>query len=313
MAEVEVFSVEDKEAGFDFSVAPASGGELSSVRVRRDGRWVELLHRAGRFESPGDAWRGRAPWLFPAVGRSRHDGRMGFCSLEGRVRPMPMHGFLMERAWELVSADAAAVVCRAAGDAATRELFPFDFELTAAYRLVAGGLSARVAVTAAASNAGPMPFSVGNHLTLAIPFARGADPLACEVRAPAAEIQLLSPESLLSGESSPGPDGRAAALRGDPGLGDRVLGGFAPGQVWAELRDPSAFTVRVTQRELVPPGGAPKTSPEHFRFVFYADPGRTFFCPEPWYGGPNSLNDGRGLVRLAAGERFDWEMELTIR
>ena len=59
------------------------------------------------------------------------------------------------------------------------------------------------------------------------------------------------------------------------------------------------------------PGAAPKSAPDHQRFVFYSD-GRAFFCPEPWCGEPDSLNTGRGVVSLAPGERFCWELRLSV-
>ena len=65
-------------------VAPSAGGDLSSLQTRAaapaagegeggEGDWLELLHRAADFSAvPLEpfTWQGRAPHLFPAVGRS---------------------------------------------------------------------------------------------------------------------------------------------------------------------------------------------------------------------------------------------------
>ena len=304
--------VQDEETGVGFSVAPERGGELSSLRVRVNGAWRELLHRGGDFSPPTPgAWRGRAPWLFPAAGRSVVAGRPGFWRLGGVERAMPIHGFVKDREWDLLSASADAVTCRFLSDRDSRALYPFDFRLTAAYRLAGRGLTARLTVDASRSNAGPMPFSLGNHLTLALPLLPGGDARSCVVRSPASKIELLTSEGLLSGAVEPAPYAKGAALGADPRLFDLVLGGFPEGGCWAELEDPSAgLTARVSQREA---DGARRGETEHFRFVFYSDAGRSFFCVEPWYGRPDSLNDARGAILLPPGESFAWEMTVTLR
>lgn len=35
-----------------------------------EGEWMELLHRAMTTDEPDSEWRGRAPQLWPAVGRN---------------------------------------------------------------------------------------------------------------------------------------------------------------------------------------------------------------------------------------------------
>src|SRR5690242_10579238 len=59
----------DSEAGLSFSVAPFAGAEIASIQTRLNGEWLEILERAEDF-APCDRWQGRAPWLWPAVGRS---------------------------------------------------------------------------------------------------------------------------------------------------------------------------------------------------------------------------------------------------
>lgn len=296
---VEVF---DEEAGLAFSVSSESGGELSSLRVRRDNRWIELLHRANLFKPPLSGWRGRAPWLFPAVGRSRRGRRMGCCVFQGQVYPMPMHGFVKDVPWTLVSCDRRSVVCRTESDAAARQLYPFDFELTVVHSLLPDGVSSRAEVQASPSNRAAMPFCLGSHLTFALPFGGAAGDVS--VRTPASRKLLLSDEGFLTGKSEPAAYGEGAVLRGDPRLADMVLSDFPAGECWVELRGASGLGVRVGQAVAGDPGP--------LRFVLYADPARTFFCPEPWHGEPDSLNTGRALARLAPGERFDWEMTVSV-
>lgn len=293
-----------EDLGLSWSVSADSGGELCSLAVRRDGRFIELLHRANEFGSPGAAWRGRAPWLFPAVGRSRLPGRRDAYALNGKVYSMPIHGLVMNKPWKMLAAGPQGVVCRTFSDRRTLSRYPFDFELTVSYRPMPDGLLASAEVAAAPGNKSPMPFCIGNHITLALPLAGGVDAGACIVKTPAAQILELSPDGFLTGHSRPAPYSLGVALRDDAQLADCVLGGFPEGQAWVELRDPSGASVRVSQRADAPS--------DRLRFVLYSDAGRAFLCPEPWIGEPDSLNTERGLMCLDPGERFNFEMRLTL-
>lgn len=269
--------------GTGITVSPA-GGEL--VSLRRAGR--ELIHRA-----EGAKWRGGAPWLFPATGRNFVEGRPAW-RLDGTEYAMPIHGFAMAADWRC-EARRDSIVCGIRSGDATRRFYPFAFELRAEYFPSSGGVRAAVEISAAADNAGSMPFSLGNHLTLTLP-AGGFD-----IRTPARRDEALDARGMLTGEVRP-VDPRA-------GFEDRVLGDFPPGECWVELRGTDEPAVRVSQRELSAPA---RTSPGQYRFVFYGDRERTFLCPEPWYGAPDSLNTGRGTVRLEPGGIFRWEMEIAF-
>lgn len=276
-------TIEDPTSGLSLTVSPEAGGAISSLRIK--GR--ELVHHAE------EGWRGGAPWLFPAVGRSFYEG-MGRYRLGGRIYEMPLHGFVMSRAWELARESEREIVCRTTDDSETRRLYPFGFALTAAYSLSDNGARVDVTVEASAGNPQAMPFSLGNHLTLAV-----RDPARCRVRSPAKDVLALRPDGLLSGQTSPSPYGKARTLKEDPGLQDRVLGGFPEGQARVEV-EVDGLKLRIGQPD----------SP-WARFVFYSD-GRSFFCPEPWLGEPDSLNTGRGLVSLPPAGRFSWAMTLEV-
>ena len=90
----------DEKAGIEAAVAPSEGGELSGLKVRFQGRWIELLYRA-RDYSPTAGWRGKAPLLWPATGRNFAPGTppdggdevVGSYDLDGQRLRMPIHGF----------------------------------------------------------------------------------------------------------------------------------------------------------------------------------------------------------------------------
>jgi galactose mutarotase-like enzyme len=317
----------DGEAGLEATVAPAAGGEVSSLRRRTPAGWRELLYRATDF-APAEGWRGRAPLLWPAVGRNftpEHRARVAAgeaparaCSYQhgGQVYDIPIHGFAMHRAWALIGHGADAVgawaTCELTDDDDTRVRYPFAFTLRVTHRLAAGALASRYTVTARADNAEAMFFSIGNHISFQLPFADEGQFAECVLTAPTRTQLSLTPQSLLSGETER-KDLTGGVALADVSLHNLVLGGFAPGQTWVELRDPAAFGLRVAQREVVPEGRAAKAAPEHFYFVFWGDPDLGLYCPEPWYGGPNSFNTREGVITLAAGDTFEWEMTVTVQ
>ena len=79
----------DRVANVEATVSPSAGGELVSLSCAG----AELLHCPSAASVAGGAWRGRAPVLFPAVGR-----QAGGLWPRGR---MPLHGFAQDAAFEL--------------------------------------------------------------------------------------------------------------------------------------------------------------------------------------------------------------------
>lgn len=335
----------DEERGLEFTVSPETGGELSGLRVRRGDAWVQVIFRAEDFDRrPRGLWRGRCPWLFPAVGRNylpeqlsrvkltRADEQLGSWEWGGRPYAMPMHGFAMGRVWEPLGSGAADVACRLESGPQSRLFYPFDFELVARYGFlddgalrdspgltnvssrssISGpGVFARLEVSASERNEEPMPFSVGNHFTLALPFGSTSAPGDCRLRTPARQSWDLTPQSLLAQTTRPAGLAEPLALGLGSALMNAVLAGFEWEDSWVEVSDPASFSVRVSHREIVETA-VPFTAPEHYRFVFWGDLLAGFFCAEPWYGAPNSLNDHQGIVRLPPGARFSWEMRVQV-
>ena len=47
-------------------------------------------------------------------------------------------------------------------------------------------------------------------------------------------------------------------------------------------------------------------------FVLWGDEDEGFLCVEPWKGGPNSLNTGRGRTNLRPGESTRWGFRISV-
>ncbi|QFR35045.1 aldose 1-epimerase family protein [Ancylobacter sp. TS-1] len=143
---------------FEAEVA-ALGAEL--VRLTdRDGR--DLL-----WNGDPAFWSGRAPLLFPIVGRLPGDQLVH----EGVAYPMAQHGFARRRVFALEAHDGASARFVLAADAQTREQYPFDFVLRVTYTLVEATLAVEVVV----ENPGavPLPASVGFHPAFRWPLPYG--------------------------------------------------------------------------------------------------------------------------------------------
>ncbi|MCK0209239.1 aldose 1-epimerase family protein [Starkeya koreensis] len=131
---------------------------------------VRLTDKEGRellWNGDPVFWTGRAPVLFPIVGRLPGDELVH----EGVGYPMAQHGFARRRMFELEAhtSSSASFVLRA--DEETRRQYPFDFVLRVTYTLV----EATLTVEATVENPGavPLPASVGFHPAFRWPLPYG--------------------------------------------------------------------------------------------------------------------------------------------
>lgn len=302
--------ITDSARGIEASVAPEEGGELSSFRVRRQGQWIELLHRAGDY-SPTRGWRGKAPFLWPATGRNfapgvRPDAALdatGVYEWRGSRYPMPIHGFARLMAWTPVQRTASSVALRLSDSAETRRYYPFGFTVTATYTLADGRLSILYDVAAAQGNSEPMFFSIGNHITFCVPFVPGSDPRAMEMETPSTVEYLKTPEGIPTGQSrlrSVSPPVRLSNFDARTAVS---LGGYA-GQPWLRLKDPAGMALTISHE-------APRLpAPPLIQFNIWGDPDQGYFSPEPWAGMQNSFVSREGLVMLAPGQDWQWKIDL---
>ncbi|MBZ5545198.1 MAG: hypothetical protein LAO07_16220 [Acidobacteriia bacterium] len=316
----------DETHGIRLAVLPAAGGEMASLQVKCAEAWREILHRALDYRCwPCEADE-RAPLLWPAVGRSfteqqiaewKGSGiepRQGRYKLGNAAYDIDVHGFARKLPWHLdafgTTEGSAYATCSLSSSVDTLRTYPFTFEISVTYKVGGGRIAVEYTVNAG-ENPYPMPFSIGNHLSLRLPLTGRGQFDQCTLRTPGSVILHQNPLCLLSGDrtpvdlSSPTPLDRKELL-------DTVLGGFQRDGVWLELEDPASMHLRISQRE-IGVNGKFLAAEEDFFFVFWGDPAHRYFCPEPWIGKPNSLNTGEGCIHLEAGQRFLWEISLEAR
>lgn len=285
--------IEIASGGLRAAINPL-GAELSSLRDA-DGR--ELM-----TDADPAFWSGRAPLLFPIVGRLMGDKYR----LDGEEYTQPQHGFARRQMFALVAQTANRAVFRLSDNDATRAVYPFAFTLDAAFTLA--GATLATDITVANTGDRDMPASFGFHPAFAwpLPFgrARADHRIVFEKREPA-ELSAIVPGGWIAPETWPSPlDGRELKL--DDAMFERDA------LVWDRLESES---VRYDGGE--GPGldigfaGMP-------RLGIWTRPGARFVCIEPWHGIADrqgfdgEIWDKPGILRFAPGEARTFSMQVTL-
>ncbi|TMV84626.1 aldose 1-epimerase family protein, partial [Thioclava sp. BHET1] len=271
----------------------ALGAELQRLTLA-DGR--ELLWN-------GDPawWRGRAPILFPIVGKAPG----GKVAVRGQEAEMGQHGFARRSLFDLEGVEDSACRFVLRDSAATRASYPCAFRLAVSYQLA----GARLSVSAEVENAGEaeMPFSLGFHPAFRWPLP-GAEGKAHVLQlANRAEPQLARlSDGLMTAARLPSPF-TAGRLRVEPemfeadamifpeGAGDRLS--FGP---------ESGGPVLDFSFENTPNLG------------IWTKPGAPYLCIEPWHGMAAMAGVGPAIaarpyamvLRPGGAARFGWSVAL---
>jgi galactose mutarotase-like enzyme len=132
------------------------GAEMQSITTAGGGEW--LWHGDPQF------WNGRAPILFPIVGKAPDDQ----VEIEGQLYPMSQHGFARRSLFAVVEQREDFCRLELRASEVTRAVYPFEFVLAVSYRLE----GRRVAVTAEVRNQDgrPLPFGLGFHPAFSWPL-----------------------------------------------------------------------------------------------------------------------------------------------
>ncbi len=312
----ELIRLEAPDSGLRAHIAPAHGADLAGLEVRHAGGWSELLYRGMNYQ-PTDGWTGKAPILWPAVGRnfppfsgsSRDGSGLGWV-LHGTVYPMPIHGFARDQAWRIVRrgscGGSAFLVLALSENDRTRSMYPFGFTFTTEYRIWRNALYIRQAVHASRSNPGLMPFSIGNHITFRIPLLPGDEGRTTTISTPATEQVITDASGRPTGRVVKVGYAKPRLLSSLKPLTPVSLSGYAPRREWVRLQDRSGFAITVAHFEERRPAGTPVL------FNLWGDVSQGYFAPEPWVGKQNSLATGDGAIALRPGDTYRWTIEVRV-
>ncbi len=239
-------------------IAPL-GAELQSIRSADGGDWL--------WSGDGAFWTGRAPLLFPVVGKSPG----GVVNIEGSPYPMQPHGFARRSVFAATDGGAGHARLTLTASETTRKSFPFEFSLAVTYRLEGTTLHTIVEVTNADRRS--MPFGFGFHPAFVWPLPGAAGQAHTLRLAGVAEpkYQSLDGDGLIKPELHQSPFSSGELVL-DPALfgNDALLfaGGVGDGIVYGAS---GGASVTLTWSNLP-------------NFAVWTKPGAPFLCLEPWHG-----------------------------
>lgn len=271
------------------------GAELSSLR---DAEGRELM-----TDADPAYWTGRAPLLFPIVGRLHGDRYR----LDGKEYPLPQHGFARKQMFGLIEQAADRAVFRLADNDETRAVYPFAFTLDAAFSL--SGATLAMEVTVANRGNTDMPASFGFHPAFAwpLPYGRTKE----EHRIVFAKDEPGDPSAIVPGgwidaHASPSPLEDRRVLHLTDALFERDA------LVWDGL---GSRSVRYDAGE---GPGLDVAFPDTDKLGIWTRPGAHYVCIEPWHGiaDPHHFDgeiwDKPGMMRFAPGQARTFTMKVTL-
>lgn len=291
-------------------VAPDQGAELFGLD--RDGR--ELLYR-GRDFSPPAGWTGRAPILWPAIGRTFAPGPeptaetfkqapLGW-TVQGVDYPMPLHGFARSLPWQVEDRTASTLRLVLVDTDQTRIFYPFGFRHTLDYTLTDGLLILSHQVDADVGNAGPMPFALGNHATFVLPPG-GAGSAETTLLSNATHRMILDAAGRPTGQTIPCSRFAAPVPVSTIDSFDVIPLSATPDHPWARLTYQSGLCVTVSHDT-----SDPALSKMEF-LTLWGDPGGGYLSLEAWLGQPNALATGEGACSLTPGSSQRWTISIEV-
>lgn len=249
----------------------------------------------------GDAafWSGRAPLLFPIVGRAVDD----LVAVGNHRSSMPQHGFARRSLFDLT--ERTDVMCRhrLIDTGEIRETYPCAFELDVIHRLE--GATLRVSAQVRNRGEGPMPFGLGFHPAFNWPLPGAEGKVHHVTLAHRASPQRVGiTDGLLRPDPVPGPftDGDLAIVEELFSEGALVFPNATDALRYGPRTGPSlAFTfTNLPDLALWCPKDAP------------------FLCIEPWHGTASYLGDGPQIaqrpnaITLEAGEGAEFGYAVTV-
>ncbi len=311
---VEVITLKDEASGATARIAPGLGFNCFSFRPCPAGAPLETLWSAPEFlEGTARPSGSGIPLLFPFPGRigarQFHFQGRDYALRSDDRRGNAIHGFVLDRPWQVVEHTTTRVVARfqaSRADPQILEQWPADFCLTARYELQGQTLQSEFTVENPSDR--PLPWGFGTHPYFRVPLG-GLRREACRVFVPAREIWELV-DMLPTGRRLPA-EGRLALHQGlafGETQFDDVFTGLSriDGGCGATIDDPDSG------RKLTLSFDA------NFReIVVYNPPHREAICLEPYTCVPDPFaltarGIDAGLRVLGPGESCGLRIEMAL-
>lgn len=270
------------------------GAELTHLR---DAEGRELM-----TDADPAFWTGRAPLLFPIVGRVVDDRYR----LDGVEFAMAKHGFARKSMFEVVETATSSALFRLTDDAVSEASYPFAFDLDMTFAVN----GATLAMTATVRNPGDraLPFSFGYHPAFAWPLPYGErredHRITFETEEPDT-LKSITPDGLIGAAPGLTPlDGRVLHLTDDLFIDDAL--------VWDAVR---------SRRVIYGANAGPQLDiafPDTPSLGIWTKPGAHYICVEPWAGHADpagftgDFRDKPGVMQLQPGTSRQFRMNVTL-
>jgi galactose mutarotase-like enzyme len=219
---------------------------------------------------------------------------------------MPHHGFARLKHWhaEGVGVDDASAHARASyrSNGEDHGIYPFDYRLDSGVTLIDSTITLTMRVTAAAANDGPMPFTIGQHVTFDLASWWGDDWLLGTIHGLGRSARGIDP-LMLAGDHTALP--QEPVTLSDPLVSDLLIPAV-PGKPLRLVSPDNAKHIELTFSSSSLP------SEDATLWVTHCDPAGRFFCLEPWVGWPNGINSGKGRIELQPGEAWSFSLQMSI-
>jgi galactose mutarotase-like enzyme len=269
------------------------GAQLSSLKDRRA---LDLL-----WGGDPAVWAGRAPLLFPIIGVLAG----GVYRLGSKTYALSRHGFARDKHFAIESHGSSAASFRLTADAATRQVYPFNFEVNVRYELRGATLSVLTQVL----NRGniDMPASFGYHpgFRWPLPFGQRREShfieFECDEPGP---VRRIDAAGLLTSVRQPTPVAERRLALTDALFQEDVL-------IFDQLKS----------RSVTYGGAGPRIRigfPDAQYLGLWTKPGAPFICIEPWHGitDPQGFSGDflqkPGVFVLPPGEALTAQMDITL-
>ncbi|TDN39107.1 aldose 1-epimerase family protein [Hymenobacter sp. UV11] len=253
-------------------------------------------------------WGRHAPLLFPIVGKVPNDSYL----YEGEEYKLPQHGFARDQEFQLILQDAHSLTFQLMASAASKEIYPFEFELRVRYELRGSVLTVGWHVRNPAAAPHELLFSIGAHPAFNCPLRPAAGEQFADYSFhfdhPVTLHRQLLHGGLRSGETAP-----VLAAQHSLPLTYEL---FADD---ALVFDHFDFT-RITLQKADKTGPFVRMQFDGFPYLglWTKGPGAAFVCIEPWQGVASpvgesqELRDKEGILTLAPSQEFEASYSIEI-
>jgi galactose mutarotase-like enzyme len=244
-------------------------------------------------------WSGRAPILFPIVGRAVQDT----IAVGEHHAEMKQHGFARRSEFTLEAHNELSCTYVLTETPESLAAYPFSFALKVTYRLD----GPTVHISAQVTNHGDtdMPFGLGFHPAFSWPLPQSDEPHFVNLTAHASPMQHILHEGLLSPEETVSPfKNGELEIREDLFANDALV---FPNGVEPLRYGPKQGTYLEFQFQNLPD------------LALWKPVNAPFLCIEPWHGTASYIGDGPQIADrpnsliLPAGETMEFGYSVTVR